>query len=164
MRLFAKSAQATATAVAVLATAAMFGFSGSAQASETQGDWAPICMEQNGAAPDCAYGTSPVEMIKDTPGIGVTNWYYPASGQIGEIKQANTNRCMQADESSAENVIVEVTCTGNSDQEFSVKTYSDGNFSFESRWNTTDCLAWNASADGLYLRGCGDVYYESIVS
>jgi hypothetical protein len=162
MEIFAKSAQATATAVAVLAAAATFGFSGSAQASETQGDWAPICVD-NGDVPYCAYGTSPVEMIKNNAGNGTTNWYYPNSGQIGEIKQANTNLCMQADESSGVNVIDEVTCTGASDQEWSVKTYSDGDFNFESRWNTTDCLAWNASAGGLYLRGCGDVYYESIV-
>lgn len=44
-----------------------------------------------------------------------------------------------------------------------VKTYSDGDFNYESRWNTNDCLTYNQSGGDIDVHGCADVSYENIV-
>jgi hypothetical protein len=69
--------------------------------------------------------------------------------RIGGIEQANISLCMQVNASA-----------GYVDE---AKTYSDGDFNYESRWNTNDCLTYNQSGGDLDVHGCADVNYEDIV-
>jgi hypothetical protein len=155
-----KLTRIAAAASIALATTAVIGFATPAGASETPGDWTKLCVySQN----ECLYAQGVGKAVKMAPDSGtMTNWLYPASGQIGQIKQANTNLCLEADETGA-NVIIEATCSGAlSTQEWSLRQ-ENPDLTFESRWNTTDCLTYNASGDSADLHGCTNVWYESWV-
>jgi hypothetical protein len=99
---------------------------------------------------------SPIEIEPEN-----TNWYYPDAGQIGEIKQANTNLCMQVD-ADAGGIILEATCTGAPYQEWFGEP---SGVEFETQWNTTDCLTYDQSGDNLDIHGCSDgsdpVWYQA---
>jgi hypothetical protein len=153
-------------AIAILATTAVVGVSTTARASETPPNWTPICIDNNGGDV-CAFAdgsAQPVlmEVVRGgPPPASLTNWLTPDAGQIGGIEQANTSLCMQVNASKG--YVDEATCDGSISQQWSVKTYSDGNFNYESRWNTNDCLTYNQSAGDLDVHGCSDVWYEDIV-
>lgn len=146
---------AAIVAAGALATTAIgipIGVSSVAKASEVGYDY--LCVD--GATQECAYGASPIEIKPEN-----TNWYYPVAGQIGEIRQANTDLCMQVDH-DAGNIIVEATCTGASYQEW----YGEpSGTEFETQWNTTDCLTYDQSGQNLDIHGCSDgsdpVWYQA---
>jgi hypothetical protein len=58
----------------------------------------------------CAYAQGPNRvLIQGLSGTkGMTNWFYPTSG-FGQIRQADTDLCMQED-AAAGNVVIEATC------------------------------------------------------
>jgi hypothetical protein len=77
----------------------------------------------------------------ETPRTGTTNWTYPnTNGAEGEIKQANTNLCIQVNASDSD-YVRENTCVGDAAEEwinFYNAEYKET--MFKSVWNQSLCL------------------------
>lgn len=159
----------TATA-ATLATTAMLGFSGAAEASETTAQYTNLCIDsgiENGVLTNCMWSQGTGKAIKLAPQAkSVTNWYAPSFGQIGQIKQANTNLCMEVTDVSNHYVVIEASCNAShpNAQEWSVRLEPDNQIDIETRWNTNDCLT-DLGQPGypLAIAGCNDTADEAVV-
>jgi hypothetical protein len=103
-------------AVSILAAATLIGIGGAGTASASTVGPGHLCTNYyvssvNGNnsyyGPGCAYGTSPISFVAEGY-PGNTNWYMSNSG-YGNIKQANTNLCMELD-ADAGYTVVKATC------------------------------------------------------
>ncbi len=117
---------------------------GSASASTTA---SKLCVipSNNNQIINCAFSQNQgnkVEMLTLAgPYVNtMTNWYYPTK-TWGEIRQADTNLCMQLDNSLSNDIIL-ATCSssGASYQEWYPSSLSNGDTVFQSMWDRNLCL------------------------
>jgi hypothetical protein len=145
---------------ASVTAAAAVGVSGAAAASATppSGSWIPwMCVNGTTEAQigGCAVGdgSSPVRVAASKTGV-TTNWTtYEYKYDHQEIKQADTDLCMQLD--AKKDVVIEATCNGASYQEWGPYVPKEGWVGqVRSDWDRDVCLTYNQSGHDLYVRGC----------
>jgi hypothetical protein len=155
------------TAATLATAAAVFGFSGAAEAADSS-QFTNICIGsgiENGVATNCMWSQGAGKAIRLAPqAASVTNWFAPVFGQIGQLKQAHTNLCMEATDVSNAFVLIEATCGTGSNFEFSIRVEADNQVDIESRLNTDDCLSDVGHAGfALVLAGCNETADQAVI-
>jgi hypothetical protein len=149
-----------AAAIAIAATAIGVVGAGTAKANGPT----PLCIYDSNIC-GYAHGSDPVEMIPQIS--STTNWYYPGLYATAQIRQDNTTNCMQVDHDGG-NVVIEAACKVASYQEWYDKGINVSGYiyyQFQSEWDPSLCLTYDASASGSILKvgGCGNDWYQTFV-
>jgi hypothetical protein len=146
-------------AASILAATAIAGVAGGGTASAAVAALVPppaqLCLTDPQDNFLCAYGQGSNPIAMSAQVATTTNWYFPTGGG-GQISQENTTNCMQVDASIGYKVI-EATCNGQSYQQWNVvdDPGATGYYQFQSQYNLSDCLTFNADASQLEIGGCG---------
>jgi hypothetical protein len=113
----------SALAAGIVALSALTGLAGAAPASAAT--WTYLCVTAPDSAPEpgtqCIYsngvGDYPVMTAPDSVS-DMTNWTYPnANADIGDIKQANTNLCLQVN-AAAGGLVIGAECVNDSAEQW----------------------------------------------
>ena len=171
-----KSRRTSATAAAgVLVLSVLTGFAGAntASASTPPPPYSPLCVYR-GDETICADANgleNPIAMLwSGDTSVDVTNWYYPTpAGDVGQIKQAGTDNCMQLEHQDSSGEVVDIVrlapCESGEAAEQWTNSYDtyDGTdeTQFISLWGLDNygsdyCLTWedNLSGSETFLDPC----------
>jgi hypothetical protein len=161
---FRRFGAAAVSAVAVVAV----GITGAATASAATSRAYPLCVDEAETfqgrpveQPVCAYARNSDAMTMQNVGGSVTNWYYGKG--YGEIKQANTDLCMQLDNSGG-NIVIEAKCSSAKPpyQEWA----PNGSDQIRSKWGKTAlCLTYDKDQGILKVGGCSltNAWYQKFI-
>jgi hypothetical protein len=148
--------------IATVMTAVIGVFHGSAAFGATDtATQDSMCISWTTEVCAIANGSSAIEMV--APASNTTNLYPLGAGLEGEIEQQNTTSCMQLDASGGY-IVIMATCTGASYQEW-IGVYNNtyAGVQYESKWDTSLCLTYNANGSDLKVGGCGNDWYQSFI-
>lgn len=131
---------------------------GTASASPTVNSLCIINNTENADVCAIANGSNAIQMA--APQSSTTNWDFVSNSITangpGELEQINTTSCMQVDHDKG-NIVIMATCNGQSYQEWTITSLGD---QYESVWNPSLCLTYNAGGHDLVVGGCGNDWYQ----
>lgn len=107
----------SAVAAGVMALSALTGLAAAAPASAAT--WTYLCVNNPDSGAQCIYSNGVGDYpVMDPPASDMTNWTYPnANADIGEIKQANVDLCLQVN-AAAGGLVIGAKCINDSAEQW----------------------------------------------